>query len=247
MSFASGSLLFLLLIFIFASPLQALAWTCSDMKQFVDSMYEISDYVNEHSDFDESPKLERSVDELMSALEIIAKDERNQPLTNAVRKMARVWDKEEWGRGDLDNFRNALDATSVNLERVYERRCKAKPKRHTNNSGGSAGKSHGPNNYAALAIDGYRGSRSGVAYNYSSSQSAKKRAISECGVRGCTAVLWFRGGCGAYAADQEEGSSVRGWVTGKSTASLAKRVAINKCRSQGGRRCTIRVWACNTN
>ncbi len=97
----------------------------------------------------------------------------------------------------------------------------------------------------ALAIDSNQGSAYGIAYDYPTMNDARARALYECG-SGCTVVLTFPSGCGAYAIDQAAGSTVYGW-SNESTEAQAKNRALSNCRSHGGRQCMIRAWGCNSN
>jgi len=95
----------------------------------------------------------------------------------------------------------------------------------------------------ALAIDSNQGSRYGYSYDYPTMREAERRALRECGP-GCRVVLRFPTGCGAYAADQEPGSTAYGWGTASSSGAAQSR-ALSECRARG-RNCIIRVWGCNS-
>lgn len=96
----------------------------------------------------------------------------------------------------------------------------------------------------AIAIDSNHGSRYGFSYDYPNIEEAEQRALNECG-DGCQVVLDFNTGCGAYAADQAQGSSVYGWGTATSKSAVQSR-ALAECEAQGGTKCVIRVWGCNS-
>ncbi len=96
--------------------------------------------------------------------------------------------------------------------------------------------------HGALAIDENKGGRYGWAVNYPTSQAAGTHALRQCG-RGCSVVLTFSRGCGAYAADQSRGSSYYGWAQARDGSSARHR-ASRECQRRGGRQCTIRVWGC---
>lgn len=97
--------------------------------------------------------------------------------------------------------------------------------------------------YGSLAIDRNQGSRYGFSYNYSTQDAADDKALAECG-RGCYVVEQFTA-CAAYAADQAEGSTVYGWAYGADGTAVQNR-ALRECQNQGGSRCIVRVWACNS-
>ncbi len=97
----------------------------------------------------------------------------------------------------------------------------------------------------ALAIDANQGEQYGFAYNYPDMGQAEQRALSECGNQ-CAVVLQFETGCGAYAADQQNGSSIYGWGTDANGGNAQSR-AISECQSRGGTSCMVRVWGCNGN
>lgn len=96
----------------------------------------------------------------------------------------------------------------------------------------------------ALAIDHAKGRAWGASWNYRTRAQAARKAIHECGGPGrCRVVLYYRNGCAAWAADQSRGSTVYGWGVNRSKTA-AQRRALYECRVRGGRRCLIRVWAC---
>ena len=97
---------------------------------------------------------------------------------------------------------------------------------------------------AALAIDSNQGTRYGYGYDYPTMRKAEQKALKECG-RGCSIVLRFRTGCGAYAADQTPGGTVNGTGTAGDSESAQDR-ALDQCRDRGGVECSVRVWACNS-
>ncbi|GAB6043860.1 hypothetical protein [Endothiovibrio diazotrophicus] len=101
----------------------AAEWECGKMKSFVDVMYKATDFLNSHPSFDEDPKLEQSLDQLLPILAQIAREEEIDSFTDAVQETQTIWAKEEWVGDDIGDFRRAFDATTVNLERVYERYC----------------------------------------------------------------------------------------------------------------------------
>ena len=96
----------------------------------------------------------------------------------------------------------------------------------------------------ALAIDSNQGNQYGFSFNYPTMQDAVNRALYECGPN-CRIVKTFSYGCGAYAADQQPGSTAFGWGTANNPTD-AQRTAIQYCRQYGGRQCIIRVWGCNS-
>lgn len=96
--------------------------------------------------------------------------------------------------------------------------------------------------YCALAINSNHGSQYGWATGQANSDDAEATALGYCGA-GCSVVMRFASGCGAYAADQADGSSVYGWGTGGSRQQ-AEATAIGECEGHGGSSCIIRVWAC---
>ena len=96
--------------------------------------------------------------------------------------------------------------------------------------------------WGALAIDSNQGPSWGWAINHPTVQTAEQRALNECGY-GCRVVMTFRNQCGAFAADQEPGSTIYGWAKGGSGSGVRSQ-AIDNCRQRGGRSCTVRTWGC---
>ena len=96
----------------------------------------------------------------------------------------------------------------------------------------------------ALAVDERRGDQWGWAVDYKTAGAARARALRECGA-GCTVVLTFAR-CGAFAADQDAGSTAVGWGESYASAADAQRVALSECSARGGGSgCVVRAWGCN--
>ena len=96
--------------------------------------------------------------------------------------------------------------------------------------------------WGALAIDSNQGPSWGWAINYSTVQQAEQRALAKCG-NNCHVVMRFSDQCGAFAADQEPGSTIYGW--GKDNSSVAaQNRALSECRRRGGTSCRVRAWGC---
>ena len=96
----------------------------------------------------------------------------------------------------------------------------------------------------ALAVDERRGDQWGWAVDYETAGAARARALRECGA-GCTVVLTFAR-CGAYAADQDAGSTAVGWGESYSSAAEAQQAALSECSARGGGSgCVVRAWGCN--
>jgi hypothetical protein len=98
--------------------------------------------------------------------------------------------------------------------------------------------------FGALAIDSARGPSFGYAIDHGSEAAARAAAIAKCGSN-CRTVVVFRSTCAAYAADQAPTSSVFGWGYGP-TQQRATELALGFCRKEGGTRCQLRVWACES-
>jgi Domain of unknown function (DUF4189) len=95
--------------------------------------------------------------------------------------------------------------------------------------------------FGAIAVQGTNGNV-GWSHDYGSKGEAREAALQQCGP-GCKAVLDFWNGCGAYAADQDGGSTV--WGTGiADNASQAQDTAVSNCESYGGNSCKVRAWGC---
>ena len=96
--------------------------------------------------------------------------------------------------------------------------------------------------WGALAIDSNQGPSWGWAINYPTAQQAEQRALAECGDN-CHVVMRFSDQCGAFAADQEPGSTIYGWGKADSREGAQNR-ALSECRRRGGTSCRVRVWGC---
>ena len=94
----------------------------------------------------------------------------------------------------------------------------------------------------AIASDENRG-RAGWAVDYETAAAAERAALEACGTA-CRVVVTF-GHCGAYAADQEAGSTAYGWTEAFDSAGAARQGALRECRARGGASCRVRAWACN--
>ena len=96
--------------------------------------------------------------------------------------------------------------------------------------------------WGALAIDSNQGPSWGWAINYPTVQQAEQRALAECG-NNCHVVMRFSNECGAFAADQEPGSTIYGWGKADSGVAAQNR-ALSECRRRGGTSCRVRAWGC---
>ena len=88
---------------------------------------------------------------------------------------------------------------------------------------------------------GRNSARSGVSYDYRSGRDADERALSECGSRDCRIVSRFSGQCAAIATGRNGGF---GWAT-RSRMGDAERAAIDNCRSEGNRGCSVEARGCD--
>ena len=96
----------------------------------------------------------------------------------------------------------------------------------------------------ALAVGERRSDQWGRAVDYETAAAAREAALLECGA-GCSVVLTFDR-CGAYATDQDAGSTAMGWAEAYASADAARQTALAECRSRGGGSgCTVRAWGCN--
>jgi len=68
------------------------------------------------------------------------------------------------------------------------------------------------NLWGALAIDSNQGPAWAWAVDYETVQLASQWALSYCGVQTCRVVMTFYNQCGAFAADQGQGSTIYGWA-----------------------------------
>ena len=99
--------------------------------------------------------------------------------------------------------------------------------------------------WGALAIDSNQGPAWGWAVDYERLQLASQRALAECGLDNCHVVMSFHNQCGAFAADQAQGSTIYGWAKGNSAVSTQD-AALDYCRQRGGTSCIVRAWGCTT-
>ena len=76
----------------------------------------------------------------------------------------------------------------------------------------------------ALAVDAHQGDQYGWAVDYETPVAARAAALSECGA-GCSVMLTFNR-CGAYAADQDAGSTAVGWAESYDSADGARQAAV---------------------
>jgi len=100
--------------------------------------------------------------------------------------------------------------------------------------------------FASLAIDRGNGSLYGWAIDYPDWATADDRAREECKKLGgtCQIVLRFRGGCGAYVA-QQSGGNVYGWGTAATRGDAEARARAEAIKRKGTDLVT-RVWGCNS-
>ena len=98
----------------------------------------------------------------------------------------------------------------------------------------------------ALAIDEAKGDQHGWAINFPTYREAEQEALRECG-EGCSIVMRVSDSCAAYAADQQENSTVVGWSWGFPNPDEARNRARAECTNRGGvgNECIVRVWGCD--
>ena len=99
--------------------------------------------------------------------------------------------------------------------------------------------------WGALAIDSNQGPSWGWAVDYATLQGAEQRALTECGEK-CHVVMRFGGECAAFAADQDQGSTIHGWANGSDNGPAAQTRALDECARRGGTSCVIRAWGCTS-
>lgn len=97
--------------------------------------------------------------------------------------------------------------------------------------------------HGALAVERGRGDGFGISHSYRTRDAARTRALRECGGRRCEIVLEFDR-CAAYADDQSRVSDIAGRGEHRSSRQ-AQEKALRECSERGGRRCTVRISACN--
>ncbi len=123
MSFKIIFFLFFFGSWTWITPVHALDWECPQMKEFVDSMYDLGDFIERTPNFDETPKFESGMNTLVTVLDAIAKDEEKPPFTNSVSTMKKLWNLDTWDNKQRNAFRRAFDSVSLGLERIYSHYC----------------------------------------------------------------------------------------------------------------------------
>lgn len=114
----------LLLLALLLSPTVAKADVdCAKMKEFVEIMFIAGDFLNTHPNFDDNEELSKDIDDLIAVLKEISNQENMASLANSVAQMDDIWGMEEWTDTDRRDFITAMDATNVNLKRLYEQKC----------------------------------------------------------------------------------------------------------------------------
>ena len=88
--------------------------------------------------------------------------------------------------------------------------------------------------YGAIAVN--RDTRVvGYAYDFKTSQEAKRAALTQCGERKCEVLVTFRNGCAAAATGRDRFVTMTGV-----TQDEAETKVMRKC----GKGCAILAWAC---
>jgi hypothetical protein len=93
--------------------------------------------------------------------------------------------------------------------------------------------------YGAVAYSPSSG-RFGYSDRYGNSESAKERALDECGQVDCAAT-WFSNGCGAFSAGSN-GSWGGNWALNEQRAQA---LSLAHCAQQGGIDCEIKISHCS--
>lgn len=88
--------------------------------------------------------------------------------------------------------------------------------------------------YGAIAVN--RDTRVvGYAYDFKTSQEAKRAALKQCGERKCEVLVSFRNGCAAVATGKDRFVTMTG-----ATKDEAETKVMRKC----GKDCATLAWAC---
>jgi len=75
----------------------------------------------------------------------------------------------------------------------------------------------------------------GYAYDFKTSQEAKREALRQCGEQKCEVLVTFRNGCAAAATGKGRMTTMTG-----ATRDEAETKVMRKC----GKDCTVLAWAC---
>ncbi|MBF0111003.1 MAG: hypothetical protein HQL76_17695 [Magnetococcales bacterium] len=110
-------------LMLLSGPVAALDWSCTEMKEFVDRMYELGDHIAKTPKFDESSRFESGMNTIVDVLDAIARDEEKPQFTSAVESMKRLWNMDTWNNKQRNAFRRSFDAVSVGLERIHAHYC----------------------------------------------------------------------------------------------------------------------------
>ena len=121
-------------------------------------------------------------------------------------------------------------------------RIRANPARDSETAGNPTPEDARPL-WGALATEADEGPAWGWSIDDPKPETAYRNALSGCG-NNCEVVMSFADECAALATDQTPGSTVRGWAKGPDSEGVARTMALDECRGEGGASCAVLVSGC---
>jgi|GEM_PF-2175350 len=120
-------LAFMLLGLFLSSPVVAAEeLSCEDLNDLSEVLDEVADVLNEAEvgDIRGDRDFDNKLGELIQALQMVARVEDNDRLSDNIDAMNDIWDTEgEWTREEWNDLRTALDGTINSFERIYYKDC----------------------------------------------------------------------------------------------------------------------------
>lgn len=94
-----------------------LAGVATDLSKVV-SAFEANPKIHENKD------AEQGLNQIVEALDIIAKSENDSVLSSNVKKLSKLWAMDTWESKDETAFKDTLDNIVTNFERIHKKDCK---------------------------------------------------------------------------------------------------------------------------
>ena len=98
--------------------------SCDDLAEVATSLSKVVTAFEQNPKIHQDKDAELGLNQIVEALDIIAKSEKDSVLSANVDKLSTLWGMEEWESKDETAFKDALDSVTTNLERIHKKDCK---------------------------------------------------------------------------------------------------------------------------
>jgi hypothetical protein len=98
--------------------------SCEDLAEVATSLAGVVSAFEANPKIHEDKDAEAGLNQIVEALGMIAKSEKDSVLSSNVKKLSKLWAMDEWKDADTAAFKDALDNVVTNFERIHKKDCK---------------------------------------------------------------------------------------------------------------------------